>query len=166
MTVTTSERTSYEQPGATAPPTAPIPPHTMRSARRELTLNLPCVRIQIRPPELHLPRVELPHITPRELGHAIDIARTFLPPPERMLYYGGLAAIAAFGVIDWPIAAAIGAGTMIAQRARAREQRWSPLRAPRETASEPTEPARRTRTTTGTTTTTTRRTRATKRTTA
>ncbi|GAA5039774.1 hypothetical protein [Thermocatellispora tengchongensis] len=79
------------------------------------TLNLPMVTIRARKPEL--PSVRLPDVR-RELGHAVDIARTFLPPPERMVYYGGLAALAAVGVIDWPVAAAIGVGTIVVQRAR------------------------------------------------
>lgn len=39
-----------------------------------------------------------------------------MPTPRRVLYYGSLAALAAFSVIDWPVAAAIGVGTEIARR--------------------------------------------------
>jgi len=98
--------------------------------RPQLDLNLPFMRLQLRAPEMHLPHVGMPHISGRDVGHAMEVARTFLPPPERIMYYGGLGALAALGILDWPVAAAIGAGTMIAQRAKAREQRWSPLAAP------------------------------------
>lgn len=37
-------------------------------------------------------------------------------PAERLLWYGGLAALAGFGVIDWPVAAVVAAGTYIARR--------------------------------------------------
>ena len=87
--------------------------HDHDGERRGLTLNLPMLSIQVHPPRPHLPRVSR-----QELGHAVDIARSFLPPRERLAYYGGLGALAAFGVIEWPVAAAIGAGTIIAQRAR------------------------------------------------
>ncbi|GAA4221984.1 hypothetical protein GCM10023075_11950 [Streptosporangium album] len=69
--------------------------------------------VQFRPPHLHLP-----HINRQEAGQAVDAAKSFLPPPERMVYYGGLGALAVAGLIEWPVAAAIGVGTMIAQRAR------------------------------------------------
>ncbi|MBP2703802.1 hypothetical protein JOL79_08290 [Microbispora sp. RL4-1S] len=93
-----------------------------------LALNLPFLKIQVRPPEMHMPHMHMPRVHRRDVGNAVDIARTFLPPPERIMYYGGLGALAALGLIEWPVAAAIGAGTMIAQRARSQSQRWSPLR--------------------------------------
>ncbi len=33
-----------------------------------------------------------------------------------VLWWGGLAAVAAFGVVDWPVVALIGAGTWVAER--------------------------------------------------
>ncbi|MEV4459565.1 hypothetical protein [Microbispora sp. NPDC049633] len=112
-----------------APPTGPGP-EMKEGNRPQLDLNLPFLRIQLRAPEMHMPHVGMPHISGRDVGHAVDMARTFLPPPERIMYYGGLGALAALGILEWPVAAAIGAGTLIAQRARGREQRWSPLSGP------------------------------------
>ncbi|GGO21815.1 hypothetical protein GCM10010116_43930 [Microbispora rosea subsp. aerata] len=113
------------------PAPAPAPsPEKKEEHRPQLDLNLPFLRIQLRAPEMHMPHVGMPHISGRDVGHAMDVARTFLPPPERIMYYGGLGALAALGILEWPVAAAIGAGTMIAQRAKSREQRWSPLGAP------------------------------------
>lgn len=124
-------RTSRTRTTATPPAPTPAPPAEMKEEHRpQLDLNLPFMRLQLRAPEMHLPHVGMPHISGRDVGHAMEVARTFLPPPERIMYYGGLGALAALGILDWPVAAAIGAGTMIAQRAKAREQRWSPLAAP------------------------------------
>ncbi len=39
--------------------------------------------------------------------------------PRNGLYLGGLAALAAFSVIEWPVAAAIGVGTVVASSSRA-----------------------------------------------
>jgi hypothetical protein len=58
----------------------------------------------------------------QEMGRAVETARTFMPPPERIIYYGALGALAVFGLVEWPVAAAIGVGTMIAQRTRRRGQ--------------------------------------------
>jgi hypothetical protein len=46
-----------------------------------------------------------------------DAVRDRIPNREHMLYYGGLGAMAAFGVLSWPAAAAIGAGVWVAERA-------------------------------------------------
>jgi hypothetical protein len=35
---------------------------------------------------------------------------------NRLLWWGGLAGLAAFGVIDWPVAGVVAAGTYIATR--------------------------------------------------
>jgi hypothetical protein len=64
----------------------------------------------------------MPHITRQALGHYAERARALLPPPERIAYYGALGALAIFEVVEWPVAAAIGAGTMIAQRQRRQRQ--------------------------------------------
>lgn len=79
------------------------------SPRRSVTVNLPLVTVQMRAPRL-------PHVRSRGVGHAVAGARSILPPPERMAYYAGLGALAVFGVIEWPVAAAIGAGTVIVRR--------------------------------------------------
>jgi hypothetical protein len=40
----------------------------------------------------------------------------YLPPPDRLAFYGGLGLAAVLGAIDWPVAAAIGIGTVIARK--------------------------------------------------
>jgi hypothetical protein len=36
--------------------------------------------------------------------------------PGNVLWWGGLAAVAALGIVDWPVAALVGAGTWVAQQ--------------------------------------------------
>ncbi|MHA6796664.1 hypothetical protein ACVGVM_24595 [Pseudonocardia bannensis] len=61
---------------------------------------------QFRAPDMHVPSAG-------ELGGA---ARSLLPSPVATLYYSGLVVTAALGVIEWPVAAAIGVGTALASR--------------------------------------------------
>ncbi|GAA2893258.1 hypothetical protein GCM10010517_57760 [Streptosporangium fragile] len=155
----------------TAPRSTAPAPTEQRTAEREAaepatgdrsyTLNLPMLTVQVRPPHmphLRMPHVRMPYVNRQEASHAVHTARTFLPPPERLAYYGGLGALAVAGLIEWPVAAAIGVGTVIAQRAR-RESRSAepaarlPGPAPRKKAS----PAPTTSETSGTSGTSTAR---------
>jgi hypothetical protein len=43
-----------------------------------------------------------------------------IPRPEQLAYYGGLAALAAFELIDWPVAVVIAAGHLLASNHRNR----------------------------------------------
>lgn len=38
-----------------------------------------------------------------------------LPEPQRLAYYAGLVALAAFGILDWPVAAVLGVGHLLAE---------------------------------------------------
>ena len=89
--------------------------------RRAATVNLPCVTAQCRVPEV--PGDRLRAMSP-EVGHVARGAASFLPPPERLAYYAGLGALAAFQVIEWPVAVAIGAGTALASRSRGSGADW------------------------------------------
>ncbi len=51
---------------------------------------------------------------------AAQAVRANLPPTERLLYYGGLGVMATVGVLEWPVAAAVGVGVWLAGRAGAR----------------------------------------------
>jgi hypothetical protein len=42
------------------------------------------------------------------------VGRVQVPRPEQLAYFGGLAALAAFELIDWPVAAVIAAGHILA----------------------------------------------------
>lgn len=55
---------------------------------------------------------------PTGIGKAGRSAAGRLPSPERLAFYGALGAAAVFGVIDWPVAVAVGVGLAITRRAR------------------------------------------------
>jgi hypothetical protein len=42
------------------------------------------------------------------------LGQTEIPRPEQLAYYGGLAALAALELIDWPVALVIAAGHVLA----------------------------------------------------
>jgi hypothetical protein len=50
---------------------------------------------------------------------AAQAVRANLPPTERLVYYGGLGLMATVGVLEWPVAAAVGVGVWLAGRAGA-----------------------------------------------
>lgn len=80
--------------------------------RRSATLNLPFMTAQFRAPDLHMPGRD-------DLSGAARGVRSLLPSKEAALFYGGLAATAVLGAIEWPVAAAIGIGTALASKGAA-----------------------------------------------
>ncbi|GAB3971208.1 hypothetical protein GCM10029978_045960 [Actinoallomurus acanthiterrae] len=82
---------------------------TTTKARGGLAVPVPVLTPQLKVYKLPMPTMA---------GH--------LPPPERLAFYGGLGATAIFGVIDWPVAAAIGIGTVLAQRVRTADRPQQP----------------------------------------
>ena len=79
---------------------------------RSATLNLPFMTAQFRAPELHMPGRD-------DLSGAARGVRSLLPSKTAALFYGGLAATAVLGAIEWPVAAAIGVGTALASKGAA-----------------------------------------------
>lgn len=43
-----------------------------------------------------------------------DLGTVRLPEPERLAFYGGIAALAAFGILEWPVAVVLGVGHLLA----------------------------------------------------
>ncbi len=78
-----------------------------------VTFDLPLVTAQFRAP--HVPSRE-------EIGSVALGVWSMLPSASSVLFYGGLAVTAAVGVIEWPVAAAIGVGTALASRGAANPQ--------------------------------------------
>jgi hypothetical protein len=72
----------------------------MRPAERAVALTL----------EKHTISVTLPD----------DLGTIRLPEPQRLAYYGGLLALAAFGILDWPVSIALGVGHVLAEQHRHR----------------------------------------------
>lgn len=98
--------------GESAAPAEQTRPGQQAEGRRSATLNLPFVTAQFRAPELRAPGRQ-------DLGNVARGARSMLPSGKALLFYGGLAATAVAGVIEWPIAAAIGVGTALANQGAA-----------------------------------------------
>jgi len=47
-------------------------------------------------------------------GETFVLGQLEIPRPEQLAYYGGLAALAALELIDWPVALVIAAGHLLA----------------------------------------------------
>lgn len=76
------------------------------------------------------PRVPIPYVTP---GDMFTAARTgaraatgLLPSPRRLAYYGILGGMAAAGVLEWPVAIAVGATAEVITREQAARERAEP----------------------------------------
>lgn len=66
------------------------------------------------------PSLKVVHVRAPGASYVSDAGRlmaAYLPPPDRLAFYGGLGLAAVIGAIDWPVATAIGLGTMLARRA-------------------------------------------------
>lgn len=88
-------------------------------------ITLPIVNTRIAMPR-QLPRLAMPQVSMPRIPLLERVPRPPLPPasslPGRLIWVGGLGAVAALGVIEWPVAAAVAAGTWVAEQ-RAKEQR-------------------------------------------
>lgn len=62
---------------------------------------------------IHLPSVPVPHV------HVAMPTGT----AGRVLWWGGLATVAALGVVDWPVAVLVGAGSWVAEQYAKASQR-------------------------------------------
>ncbi|WP_235883607.1 hypothetical protein [Saccharopolyspora elongata] len=114
MATTTSPSTSSTSSG-TAHRTRKQPATRAAPARGGTDITLPYVTAELHTTKVHLPG--LPGMPGRkELTSAVDTVRGQLPSREQALFYGGLTAAAAFSLIEWPVAAAIGIGNALVQR--------------------------------------------------
>jgi len=52
-------------------------------------------------------------------GHAVTSA-VASTPPQKLLFYTGVAALGVVGVVEWPVAALVATGTYVASRSRGR----------------------------------------------
>lgn len=109
-----------------------------------LALDTPVVSVRV-----HRPRLRLPRMTTEPAERAARAAKSALPPPSRLAYYGGLGAAAALGAIEWPVAVAIGVGTAIGQRVH-RDGRRARQAEPESAAPPPRDPTARPEETAGT----------------
>ncbi|MEX5632717.1 hypothetical protein [Parafrankia sp. FMc2] len=64
---------------------------------------------------LRLPFLKARFEIPQSSGAPMHLGPMTLPSPEKTVYYVGLGLLAVAEVIEWPVAAAIAAGTYVAQ---------------------------------------------------
>jgi hypothetical protein len=57
-----------------------------------------------------------PSATPGPVRMAVPGMPGLVPDPKRLLWWGGLAALAALEVIEWPVAVVVAAGSYVAER--------------------------------------------------
>lgn len=81
-----------------------------------MAITIPVVTPEFKIHKLRIPVPRVPKVNKEEVSSAGRTAAGYLPPKDQFVYYAGLGALAAFGVIEWPVAAAIGVGTAIARR--------------------------------------------------
>jgi len=84
-----------------------------KGGANEATVLVPVVTPHLNVYRLHVPTRGMSYV-----GDAGKTVASYLPPPERLAFYGGLGIAAVFGVIEWPVAAAVGVGIALAQRGR------------------------------------------------
>lgn len=89
--------------------------------RRAITVPLVNVRVPVL-------RANVPggDMARRQTMWAAQTVRSFLPPAERLLYYGGLGTAAVVGALEWPVAVAAGAGVWVATHTRRQANRVTP----------------------------------------
>jgi hypothetical protein len=98
------EGSPYERPSGEA--------QAAGDERRTAHVDLPLMSAEFRAPQI--PK-------PGQLVQAAGAATSLLPSRDRLLYYGGLGTAAVLGVIEWPVAIAIGAGIAIVERSHHRD---------------------------------------------
>jgi hypothetical protein len=82
-------------------------------------------------------KLPIPYFTPGDLGANAKAATSKLPgmpPPRRLAFYGGLGALVVTGLVDLPVAAAIGVATIVARSGRGEDQRRGEQRPPEQSA--------------------------------
>jgi hypothetical protein len=72
-------------------------------------VTLPFVTAEIRVPEVHLPRPNVPHLPGPDLTDAARAVGSHLPPRQQIAHDARLGAGAVVGLIMWPAAAAVAA---------------------------------------------------------
>jgi hypothetical protein len=108
----TAQKPATTKPATTKPATTK-PATTKAAGGRSIAVPLLNVRVPVL-----AARVPGADMAKRQTMAAADVVRSYLPPMERMAYYGGLGVAALVGVLEWPVAAAAGAGVWVATRTR------------------------------------------------
>lgn len=89
---------------------------TPAAAEQTLTIRLPFLTVSVARPAGH-PATPASSVAPRSTP-VLELPVPGSGSGPRLLYYAGVAALGVAGVVEWPVAAAIAAGTYIASRSR------------------------------------------------
>ncbi|MCP2292578.1 hypothetical protein ACFYT3_33455 [Nocardia amikacinitolerans] len=110
------------KPGTEPTKTAPsVPESAPEPSATESNIGDGGLRVPIPTVGVRMARVPLPPGS-RTAAEGVSSVTTAVlhrvPDRESMLYYGGLGAAAATGLVSWPVATAIGVGVWVAEHAR------------------------------------------------
>lgn len=114
-----STRTRSTSASATAgrrSPSASSRESERRAEKGGSGLNVPVIMPRLSIRHLHIPTFGLGEMGGGAVAAAGRSMSGRMPSRERLGYYAGLGALAAIGVIEWPVAAAIGVGVAVAKR--------------------------------------------------
>jgi hypothetical protein len=87
------------------------------------SMTVPLVNVRVPVLRAHVPGGDMAR---QQTMWAAQTVRSYLPPAERLLYYGGLGTAAVIGALEWPVAVAAGAGVWVATRTRRQANRATP----------------------------------------
>ena len=68
-----------------------------------MAITIPVVAPEFKIHKLRIPVPRVPKVNKEEVSSAGRTAAGYLPPKDQFAYYAGLGALAAFGVIEWPV---------------------------------------------------------------
>jgi hypothetical protein len=93
---------------------------------RWTAFSVPVLHARVPVPTIHMSALPspVPGVTAvaARARWATQAAQANLPPADRLLYYGGVGALALGGVLEWPVALIAGAGVWVASRAAERQR--------------------------------------------
>lgn len=97
------------------------------SAPRTATVDLPFVTAEFRMPEVRMPEVRMPDLaqlsvpgaSSSDVNGAVAFVRSYLPPPQQAAYYACLGVLGALQLVEWPVVAAIAAGSAVSRQVAA-----------------------------------------------
>jgi hypothetical protein len=78
-------------------------------------MTVPLVNVRVPVLRARVPGADMAR---QQTKWAAQTIRSYLPPADRLLYYGGLGTAAVVGALEWPVAVAAGAGVWVATHAR------------------------------------------------
>ncbi|GAA4258502.1 hypothetical protein [Dactylosporangium darangshiense] len=120
-TTTASARSASkpdQRAGRTAGRAKALPAHAEAAPETELVTWQ-----DVRMPNLKVPVFHVPQNVQSRIANVRWTGRTVtsaipMPQPKQLLYYGGVGALAALGVLEWPVAVAAAAGVWVATHSR------------------------------------------------